>query len=86
MSNNIFIDGSLGFATSYRIGVQPPVVKYLQYSLQAGRSSRQWNLGKSTTDISIAPLLNSLGITGIERDYDSGSLIMAADFGLLADS
>lgn len=86
MSNNMFIDGTLGFMTSYRINNQPPVVKYLQYTLQAGRSGRHFNLSNATTNISIAPVLNSLGITGIERDFASGSLLMAADFGLLADS
>lgn len=86
MSNNMFIDGSLGFMTSYRIGLQPPVIKYLQYTLQAGRSGRHFSLANSTADISIAIVLNSLGITGIERDYASGSLMMAADFGLLADA
>lgn len=86
MSNNMFIDGTLGFMTSYRINNQPPVVKYLQSTLQAGRSGRHFNLSNATTNISIAPALNSLGITGIERDFASGSLLMAADFGLLADS
>jgi hypothetical protein len=86
MSNNMFIDGTLGFMTSYRINKQPPVIKYLQYTLQAGISGRHFNLSNATTNISIAPVLNSLGITGIERDFASGSLLMAADFGLLADS
>ncbi len=86
MSNNIFIDGSLGFATSYRIGSIPPAVKYLQYSLQAGRSSNQTLLRGSTANLSIASVLNSVGLAGIARDYASGCLMLAADFGLLTDS
>lgn len=86
MSNNMFIDGSLGFMTSYKIGKQPATLKYLQYTLRAGASSCQFNLGTNTTNISIAPVLNSLGLTAIVRDYASGSLLMAADFGVLADS
>jgi len=86
MSNNLFIDGSLGFVTSYRIGTIPPIVKYMQYTLQAGRSSRQYLLDNSTSDISIASVLNSLGVTSILRDYGSGCLMMATSFGLLTDS
>ncbi|WP_162801761.1 hypothetical protein [Candidatus Chromulinivorax destructor] len=86
MSNNMFIDGSFGFATSYKIGKQPATVKYLKPSLSAGYSGRHYSLAYSTADIAIAPALNSIGITGIVRDYASGSLLLAADFGLLADS
>ena len=86
MSNNMFIDGSLGFMTSYRIGVQPPVLKYLQYTLQAGKTGSNFNVRGTMSDISIAAFKNSLGITGIERDPASGCLMMAADFGLLTDS
>ena len=86
MNNTIFIDGSLGFTTSYRIGSRPPVVKYLQYVLQAGKSSTQTLLASATTDISIAAIINSLGITSMNRDYASGCLMLAGDFGLLADS
>lgn len=86
MTNNIFIDGSLGFATSYRIGSIPPALKYLQYSLQAGKSSTQTLIRAHTSDISIASVVNSLGLTAIARDYASGCLMLAADFGLLTDS
>ena len=86
MSNNIFIDGSLGFATSYRIGELPPTLKYLQYSLQAGKSSTHSLLKNSTADISVKALLNSLGITAIARDYASGCLVLAADFGIVTNS
>jgi len=86
MANNIFIDGSLGFATSYRIGVIPPFIKYLQFTLQAGKSSTQTLLQTSTSDLSIAAVINSLGLTAVARDYASGCLMLAADFGLLTDS
>jgi hypothetical protein len=86
MSNNIFIDGSLGFATSYRIRSIPPAVKYLQYTLQAGRSSTQILLKANTTNLSIATVINSLGIAAITREYATGSLMLGADFGVLADS
>lgn len=86
MSNNMFIDGSFGFVTSYKIGKQPATVKYLKSTLSAGYSGRHFSLNASTSDIAIAPAMNSIGITGIVRDYASGSLLMAADFGLLADS
>ncbi len=86
MSNNIFIDGSLGFATSYRIGTIPPTLKYLEYSLQAGKSSTHNLLNYSTADLSIKALVNSLGITAVARDYASGCLVLAADFGILTNS
>ena len=86
MSNNIFIDGSLGFVTSYRIGSIVPTVKYLEASLQAGKSSTQELLPASTANLSISAVISSLGLTGIARDYASGSLMLSADFGLLTDS
>jgi hypothetical protein len=86
MSNTIFMDGSLGFATSYRIRSIPPAVKYLQYTLQAGKSSTQISLKASTSNLSIVAVINSLGIAAITREYASGALILGADFGLLADS
>ena len=86
MSNNTFIDGSLGFTTSYRIGSTPPAIKYMQYTLQAGKSSTQILLRAHTSDLSIAAVISSLGITAIARDYASGCLMLAADFGLLTDS
>lgn len=86
MSNNIFIDGSLGFATSYRIGSIPPALKYMEYTLQAGNSSTQTLLKYHTANVSIASVLSSLGITTVARDYASGCLMLAADFGLLTDS
>lgn len=86
MMNNIFIDGSLGFATSYRIGSIKPIAKYMQFTLQAGNSSSQTLLKNSTTNLAITSLLSSLGVTAISRDYASGCLMLAADFGLLTDS
>ena len=86
MSNNMFIDGSLGFMTSYRIGIQPPVIKYLEYTLHAGMSGRHYGLKANTADISIVLAKDSSAIAGINRDPASGCLLMAADFGLLADS
>ncbi len=86
MSNNIFIDGSLGFATSYRIRSIPPAVKYLQYTLQAGKSSTQILLKASTTNLPILSVLNSLGVAALTRDYASGALMLGGQFGILADS
>lgn len=86
MSNNVFIDGSLGFTTSYRMGSIPPAVKYLEYTLQAGRSSTQTLLANHTANLSILAVVTSLGVTAITRDYASGCLMIAADFGILADS
>lgn len=86
MSNNVFIDGSLGFTTSYRMGSIPPAVKYLEYTLQAGRSSAQTLLTGHTANLSILAVVTSLGVTAITRDYASGCLMIAADFGILADS
>ncbi|MBP6869264.1 hypothetical protein KBC04_00035 [Candidatus Babeliales bacterium] len=86
MSNNIFIDGSFGFATCYKIGNIPASIKYLESTLQAGRSSTQSLLDNHTANLSIAPVLNSLGIAGITRDYASGCLMLGADFGILTDS
>ena len=86
MSNNIFIDGSLGFATSYRIGLIPPTIKYMEYTLQAGKSSSQVLLHAHTVDLAIATVINSLGITGIARDYASGCLMLTTNLGLLTDS
>jgi hypothetical protein len=86
MCNNIFIDGSLGFATSYRIGSISPALKYLEYRLQAGNSSSQSLIKNYTVNLSIASIVNSLGLTAVARDYASGCLMLAADFGLLTDS
>lgn len=86
MNNNIFIDGSLGFVTSYRVGITPPSLKYLEYTLQAGKSSTQVLLQGSVANISIASLLNSLAIAGVARDYASGCLMLGFDYGLLTDS
>lgn len=86
MSNDIFIDGSFGFATSYRIGSLVPTVKYLESTLRAGTSSVRDLLPGSTANLSIAAVVSSLGITGIARDYASGSLMLSANFGLLTDS
>ena len=86
MSNNIFIDGSLGFATSYRMGKLAPTIKYLESSLQGGKSSTHVSLKKNTADLSIKAVVNSLGITAIARDYASGCLVLAADFGILTNS
>lgn len=86
MSNAIFIDGSLGFATSYKIGDVPATVKYLQYTVQAGKSSTQTLLKFHTTDISLTAVLSALGVAGIARDYASGCLMLAGSFGLLTDS
>ena len=86
MSNNIFIDGSLGFATSYRIRSIPPAIKYLQYTLQAGKSSTQILLKANTTNLPISAVLNSLGVAALTRDYASGSLVVGGQFGILADS
>lgn len=86
MNNSLFIDGSLGFVTSYRIANIPPAVKYLQYTLQAGRSSTQILLQGHTANISIASILYALGIAGVTRDYASGCLMLGFDYGLLTDS
>lgn len=86
MNNNIFIDGSLGFTTSYRIGSLPPAALYMEYSLQAGRSSSQTLLRSNCANLSIAAIVKSLGLSAIAREYASGCLMLAADFGLLADS
>ena len=86
MVNNIFIDGSLGFATSYRMGVTPGIIKYMEYVLQAGRSSAQILLRGSTANLAINQVVSSLGITGLVRDYASGSLVLSANFGILTDA
>ncbi|MDP3787774.1 MAG: hypothetical protein Q8Q60_00480 [Candidatus Chromulinivorax sp.] len=86
MMNNIFIDGSFGFATSYRIGSVKPITKYMEFTLQAGKSSSQVLLNTATANLSISTVVNSLGITAIARDYASGCLMLAGSFGLLADS
>lgn len=85
MKNNLFIDGSLGFATSYKIGIEKPLCTYLQFTLQAGKSSTQYLLSHCTTNLQLQQLKNSLAISGIVRDYASGALVLAADFGILAD-
>ncbi len=86
MMNNIFIDGSLGFATSYRVGSVRPITKYMEFTLQAGKSSSQVLLSTATANLSIAAVLNSLGIAAVARDYASGCLMLAGNFGLLADA
>ncbi len=86
MSNNIFIDGSLGFATSYRVGTLPPTLKYMEYTLQAGRSSSQSLVQSYTANLSITAIVKSLGLAGVLRDYASGCLVLGADFGILTNS
>jgi hypothetical protein len=86
MPADMFIDGSLGFVTSYRIRSLPPVMKYLQYTLQAGKSSTQILLKANTTNLGITSVLNSLGISAITREFATGALMIGTNFGLLADS
>ena len=83
--NNIFIDGSLGFATSYKMGSTIPVMKHLQSSLQAGRSGRHVGLAMHTTDTLLSWLEDSVAIHFIIRDFGTGALMMAGDFGALLD-
>jgi|GEM_PF-859169 len=83
MSNNMFIDGSFGYATAYKMGTQPAAVTYLQYTLRGGVSGRHAGLKDTTSSVSIAPIAQSKSITTINRDFASGSLMLAADFGLL---
>lgn len=86
MPHDMFIDGALGFVTSYRIRSLPPVMKYLQYTLQAGKSSTQILLKANTTNLAITSVLNSLGISALTREFATGALIIGTNFGLLADS
>lgn len=83
MNNNMFIDGSFGYMTAYKMGTQPATIKYLQYILQAGISGRHASLADSTSDVSIKPIADALNIAGVTRDFASGCLMLAADFGLL---
>ncbi|MGZ6251088.1 MAG: hypothetical protein ACXWL2_03605 [Candidatus Chromulinivorax sp.] len=86
MNNDIFIDGSLGFATCYRIGLSPVKISYLQYTLQAGRSSSQILLQASTSNVSLDFILDAFGLVGVRQDYASGCLLLAGSFGLFTDS
>lgn len=86
MSNSIFIDGSLGFASSYRIDKIPANLKYLQYVLQAGMSSVQILLQFSVTNLQIAEIARSLGNAGVVRDDAGGALVIGTDLGLLANA
>lgn len=83
MSNSMFIDGSLGYMTAYKMGIQPASIKYLQYTLRSGTSGSQIKTNNSISNIAIKPLAQALNIAGIARDFSSGCLMLAGDIGLL---
>jgi len=84
MMSSLFVGGSFGWTTNFKIGDIPPVLNYLDYTLHAGTSSAQYLLKGSVHRILLKNLLSStLNTTQILQDYSSGVLMVGGDFGLL---
>lgn len=84
--NDLFIDGGLGFATSYKIGETSAVLKNILPGLQAGRSSTQNLIKNYTYDIALSVVSSTNSLVGIGQDFASGATMIAGDFGILMNA
>lgn len=84
--NNLFIDGGLGFVTSYKIDQTAPVLKNLLPGVQAGKSSTHVLIRKFTYDIVLSALSSANSLVGIGSDSASGATVIGGDFGILMNA